>query len=40
MAKLLGGVRRKMLDAGLPAVLSDLDDEGRLRPGSTLKAKI
>jgi hypothetical protein len=28
MAKLLGRVRRKMLTAGLPAVLDDLDDDG------------
>jgi uncharacterized protein YndB with AHSA1/START domain len=40
LAKLLGRVRRKMLGVGLPAVLNDLDDEGRLRPGSTLKPKI
>ncbi|MEU1625545.1 SRPBCC domain-containing protein [Streptomyces sp. NPDC020096] len=39
MAKLLGSVRRKMLESGLPAVLADLDDDGRLRPGSTLKPK-
>jgi hypothetical protein len=39
MAKLLGHVRRKMLRVGLPAVLDDLDDEGALRPGSTLKPK-
>jgi hypothetical protein len=39
MAKLLGRVRRKMLGAGLPAVLADLDDGGRLRAGSTLKPK-
>ena len=37
MARLLGKVRRTMLDAGLPAVLEDLDDEGTLRPGSTLR---
>ena len=37
MAKLLGHVRRKMLDVGLPAVLNDLDDDGTLRPASTLK---
>jgi uncharacterized protein YndB with AHSA1/START domain len=36
MAALLGHVRRKMLDVGLPAVLNDLDDDGALRPGSTL----
>jgi hypothetical protein len=39
MAQLLGRVRRKMLSDGLPAVLADLDDDGRLRPGSTLRAK-
>jgi uncharacterized protein YndB with AHSA1/START domain len=39
MAKLLGRVRRKMLTAGLPAVLDDLDDDGALRPSSTLKPK-
>jgi uncharacterized protein YndB with AHSA1/START domain len=36
MATLLGHVRRRMLTVGLPAVLSDLDDQGRLRPESTL----
>lgn len=40
MAQLLGAVRRKMLSAGLPAVLNDLNDQGRLRPESTLKPKI
>ena len=39
MAKLLGRVRTKMLSVGLPAVLADLDDDGHLRPTSTLKAK-
>ncbi len=39
MAKLLGRVRTKMLSVGLPAVLDDLDDDGMLRPTSTLKAK-
>ncbi len=39
MAKLLGRVRRKMLSAGLPAVLDDLDDNGVLRPDSALKPK-
>ena len=39
MAKLLGHVRRKMLTVGLPAVLDDLDDDGALRPASTLKPK-
>src|SRR5882757_3480024 len=37
MAKLLGHVRRKMLRAGLPPVLDDLDEDGALRPGSTLR---
>ena len=37
MAKLLGHVRRKMLNVGLPAVLNDLGDDGALRPDSTLK---
>ena len=36
IAKLLGRVRTKMLSAGLPAVLDDLDDDGTLRPTSTL----
>jgi uncharacterized protein YndB with AHSA1/START domain len=39
MAKLLGRVRRKMLTAGLPAVLDDLGDDGTLRPSSTLTPK-
>ena len=39
MAKLLGRVRRKMLSVGLPAVLDDLDDDGTLRPTSTLTPK-
>jgi uncharacterized protein YndB with AHSA1/START domain len=39
MAKLLGRVRRKMLSVGLPAVLDDLDDDGTLRPASTLKPR-
>ena len=40
MAKLLGHVRRKMLSVGLPAVLADLDDDdGALRPGSTLEPR-
>lgn len=40
MAQLLGHVRRKMLDVGLPAVLNDLDDTGTLRPGSSLGPKV
>jgi uncharacterized protein YndB with AHSA1/START domain len=39
LAKLLGRVRRKMLTAGLPAVLRDLGDDGALRATSTLRAK-
>jgi uncharacterized protein YndB with AHSA1/START domain len=39
MATLLGLVRRRMLTAGLPAVLRDVDDDGALRPGSTLRSK-
>ena len=39
MAKLLGHVRRKMLRVGLPPVLDDLDQDGTLRPGSTLRPK-
>ena len=35
----LGRVRRKMLSDGLPAVLADMGDDGRLRPGSTLRAR-
>jgi uncharacterized protein YndB with AHSA1/START domain len=39
MAQLLGHVRRKMLDQGLAAVLDDIDDQGVLRPDSTLAPK-
>jgi uncharacterized protein YndB with AHSA1/START domain len=39
VAKILGNVRAKMLTVGLPAVLADLDDNGTLRPTSTLAAK-
>jgi len=39
MAQLLGHVRRKMLRVGLPAVLDDLNDDGTLRPTSTLTPK-
>lgn len=39
MSKLLGRVRRKMLTEGLPRVLDDLDEEGRLRPGSELRPR-
>jgi uncharacterized protein YndB with AHSA1/START domain len=38
MAKLiLGPVRRKMLDVGLPSVLNDMDEDGTLRSETTLK---
>ena len=39
MATLLGHVRRKMLREGLPAVLADMNDDGTLRPASTLAPK-
>jgi uncharacterized protein YndB with AHSA1/START domain len=39
VSKLLASVRKKMLGVGLPAVLEDLDDEGRRRAGSDLTAK-
>jgi uncharacterized protein YndB with AHSA1/START domain len=39
MAQLLGRVRRTMLDKGLAAVLDDIDEQGVLRPGSTLAPK-
>jgi uncharacterized protein YndB with AHSA1/START domain len=39
LAKLLSSVRKKMLTVGLPAVLDDLDDNGALRTGSTLRPK-
>lgn len=39
MSGLLGHVRRRMLRVGLPAVLADLDERGRLRTGSTLRGK-
>ncbi|MFE7973931.1 SRPBCC domain-containing protein [Streptomyces shenzhenensis] len=37
MAQILGHVRRKMLRVGLPAVLDDIDEAGRLRPSSSLR---
>jgi uncharacterized protein YndB with AHSA1/START domain len=39
MSTLLGRVRTKMLTIGLPPVLDQLDETGRLRPGSPLKPK-
>jgi uncharacterized protein YndB with AHSA1/START domain len=39
VATILGRVRRKMMTVGLPAVLDDLDDNGVLRPTSTLAPK-
>jgi uncharacterized protein YndB with AHSA1/START domain len=39
VSRVLNRVRQKMLDVGFPAVLSDLDDESKLRPGSALGAK-
>ncbi len=39
LAKLLGHVRRKMLRVSLPPLLDDLDQDGTLRPGSTLGPK-
>jgi uncharacterized protein YndB with AHSA1/START domain len=37
ISKVLASVRKRMLEVGLPAVLDDIDDAGRLRPGSVLK---
>ena len=39
MSRLLGRVRRTMLSEGLPPVLADISDDGRLRPESTLRAR-
>ncbi len=39
MSMLLGRVRTKMLNQGLPALLNDLADDGTLRPGSILKPR-
>lgn len=35
MSRLLGSVRTKMLDVGLPAALAAVDDDGRPRAGAT-----
>ena len=37
MSKLLARVRTKMLTEGLTKVLADLDDDGNLKPSSTLR---
>jgi uncharacterized protein YndB with AHSA1/START domain len=39
VSKILSHVRRRMLSVGLPSVLADLDDQGRLLSGSTLRPK-
>ena len=39
VSKILANVRRKMLAVGLPPVLEELDDQGRLHPRSTLQPK-
>jgi uncharacterized protein YndB with AHSA1/START domain len=39
VSKILAAVRRKMLGVGLAAVLDDLDEDGALRPGSSLTPK-
>jgi uncharacterized protein YndB with AHSA1/START domain len=39
MAQMLGRIRRTMLSEGLPAVLADMGDDGRLRPGSMPRAR-
>jgi uncharacterized protein YndB with AHSA1/START domain len=39
VSRVLASVRKRMLEVGLPAVLDEVDDEGKLRPGSTLKQK-
>lgn len=39
MARLLGAVRTTMLTVGLPNLLAELDEDGNLRPGATLRLK-
>jgi uncharacterized protein YndB with AHSA1/START domain len=39
LSRILASVRKKMLGVGLPAVLDDIDDDGKLRPGSSLRSK-
>jgi uncharacterized protein YndB with AHSA1/START domain len=36
VCKILASVRKKMLGVGLPAVLDDIDEQGKLRPGSKM----
>jgi uncharacterized protein YndB with AHSA1/START domain len=36
VSRVLASVRRRMLAVGLPAALAELDDDGKLRPGSRL----
>lgn len=37
VSRVLASVRKSMLDVGLPALLDDMDDAARLRPGSVLE---
>jgi uncharacterized protein YndB with AHSA1/START domain len=39
VSRVLSSVRKKMLGVGLTALLNDVDDDGKLRPGSTLEPK-
>jgi uncharacterized protein YndB with AHSA1/START domain len=38
VSRVLNRVRKRMLDEGFPAVLRELDNDGKLRSGSVLKA--
>jgi uncharacterized protein YndB with AHSA1/START domain len=40
VSKILASVRKKMLGVGLPAVLDELDGQGRLRQGSPLTPSV
>ena len=40
ISRVLSRVRKKMLDVGFPSVLDDLDDDGKVRPGSRLAPKL
>lgn len=33
-------IRKKMFGVRIPALLNDVDDDGKLRSGSTLKTKL